>query len=350
MEQTAAHLLLNQKLKNGWTVIKKLERDANQSGSNFSVGYIVENENGETSFLKAFDIGGFLALASHNGDVAVVHVMIVLILSYIYERDLSEHCKNKYVTNVSIVKEAAQTIVPGVEVPIVPYLIFDLAEGDVRKHLDFSDKLDNVWKLKSLHEIAVGLRQLHQIEVSHQDLKPSNVLVYNTGSKIGDLGRSMCRDIDGPYNRQIFTGDYNYAPPEIMYRYYENDWIKRVFATDCYLLGSLFVFYFLGISMNALLLKHLPHNYHWYNWRGELQELIPYLNNAFSQSLEEIEQHFEDEELRNGIISIVKYLCIPFPNERIHELNKNNQNPYNLERTISAIDLLKRKEEIKIKK
>ena len=69
-----------------------------------------------------------------------------------------------------------------------------------------------------------------------------------------------------------------------------------------------------------------------------------------SLSLEEIEQHFEDEELRNGIISIVKYLCIPFPNERIHELNKNNQNPYNLERTISAIDLLKRKEEIKIKK
>src|SRR5690554_3818659 len=143
MEQTAAHLLLNQKLKNGWTVIKKLERDANQSGSNFSVGYIVENENGETSFLKAFDIGGFLALASHNGDVDVVNVMNDMTTAYIYERDLSEHCKNKYVTNVSIVKEAAQTIVPGVEVPIVPYLIFDLAEGDVRKHLDFSDKLDN---------------------------------------------------------------------------------------------------------------------------------------------------------------------------------------------------------------
>jgi len=350
MEQTAAHLLLNQKLKNGWTVIKKLERDANQSGSNFSVGYIVENENKETCFLKAFDIGGFLALASHNGDVDVIDVMNDMTTAFIYERDLSNHCKNKYVTNVSIVKEAGQTIVKNVEVPVVPYLIFDLANGDVRKHLNFSNQLDNVWKLKSLHDIAVGLRQLHQIEVSHQDLKPSNVLVYSKESKIGDLGRSMCRDIDGPYNRQIFTGDRNYAPPEIMYGYYENDWVKRVFATDCYLLGSLFVFYFLGISMNALLLKYLPENYHWYRWRGELKELIPYLNNAYTQSLEEIEHFFQDKELGSEIVSIIKYLCIPFPNDRIHELNRNNQNPYNLQRTISTIDLLRRKEEIKIKK
>ena len=352
MEQTAAHLLLNQKLKNGWTVIKKLERNASQSGSNFSVGYIVQNEESEKHFLKAFDFGGFFALANHSiaEEIDVVDVMNDMTTAFIYERDLSNHCKNKYVTNVSIVKDSGQTFVANVEVGIVPYLIFELAEGDVRKHLVFSKNLDIVWKLKSLHEIAVGLKQLHQIEVSHQDLKPSNVLVFNTGSKICDLGRSMCRDLDGPYNKKIFTGDGNYAPPEIMYRYYEQDWIKRVFATDCYLLGSLFVFYFLGISMNALLFKHLPKNYHWYAWKGELKELIPYLNNAYTSALEEIEMQFQDSEFQEGIISIIKYLCIPFPEQRIHELNKNNKNPYNLERTISAIDLLRRKEAIKLKK
>ena len=84
------------------------------------------------------------------------------------------------------------------------------------------------------------------------DLKPSNVLVFNTESRLGDLGRSICKDLDGPYSKRAFTGDFTYAPPEIWYRYYERDWNKRVFATDCYMLGSLVVFYFTGISMSAL--------------------------------------------------------------------------------------------------
>ena len=85
----------------------------------------------------------------------------------------------------------------------------------------------------------------------------------------------MCRDIDGPYNKQIYTGDWTYAPPKLMYKYYEKDWIKRVFATDCYLLGSLVVFYFAGISMTALLRKHIPDNFSWEKWTGSYEELVP---------------------------------------------------------------------------
>src|SRR5690606_17542271 len=150
-----------------------------------------------------------------------------------YERDLSKLCRDKHVTKVSFVRDSGEETVPGFSVAIVPYLIFDLADGDVRSKLDFSNKLDFAWKLRSLHDIAVGLKQLHNIEVSHQDLKPSNILVFKKECKLGDLGRSMCRSMDGPYNHVSFAGDFTYAPPEIMYGYYEADWHKRVFATDC---------------------------------------------------------------------------------------------------------------------
>lgn len=353
MENNAAESLLDLTLKNDWVVKRKVERTPDQSGSTFSVGYIVEKDE-EECFLKAFDFAGFLSIASPSvgGDeINVVDVMNDMTTAFIYERDLSKHCEEKYVTKVAVVRESGQVFVEGNAIPVVPYLIFDLASGDVRKQLKFSSDLDNSWRLKSLHDVAVGLRQLHNIEVSHQDLKPSNVLVYSFESKIGDLGRSMCRDIDGPYNKKIFTGDWTYAPPEMMYRYYEKDWNKRVFATDCYLLGSLITFYFSGISMTALLRKHLPNEFSWEVWRGDFKDLVPYLENAFSNALEEFEKNIDKDYLRAELKTLVEYLCQPFPDQRGHKKNLNTQNnQYSLERFITQLDLLKRKSEIELKK
>ncbi len=353
MENNAAHSLLDKTLNNDWKVIRKIEREPNQSGSNFSVGYIVKKDE-EECFLKAFDFAGFLSIASpaaNGGEINVVDVMNDMTTAFIYERDLSQHCKKKRVTKVSVVKESGQVFIDGNAIPVVPYLIFDLAEGDIRTQLNFSSDLDYAWKLKSLHDVAVGLRQLHNIEVSHQDLKPSNVLVFNSDSKIGDLGRSMCRDIDGPYNKQIYTGDWTYAPPEMMYRYYEKDWNKRVFATDCYLLGSLVTFYFTGISMTALLRKFLPNEFSWEQWRGSFEDLVPYLENAFTSALDEFEKNINREDLKSELKALVQYLCQPFPDKRGHSKNiGSNINQYNLERFISTLDLLKRKSEIEIKK
>jgi len=135
-----------------------------------------------------------------------------------------------------------------------------MADGDIRKRMHFVDELDVVWSLKSLHSIAVGLKQLHGIEVSHQDLKPSNILVFREESKIGDMGRSVSRRLPSPYDNLQFSGDKNYAPPEILYGFQEPDWFKRTYSTDCYLLGSLIVFYFTGISMTALLRLKIPDN------------------------------------------------------------------------------------------
>ncbi|MFW5983205.1 MAG: protein kinase domain-containing protein [bacterium] len=353
MDDNAAHNMLDRTLKSGWVVKEKPERDPNQSGSNFSVGYIVE-KNGETCFMKAFDFAGFLSVAVPKNDkeeIDAVDVMNDMTNAFIYERDLSIHCRDKHVTKVSFVKESGQEYVQGFSIPLVPYLIFDLAEGDVRTTLNFSSDLDYAWRLKSLHDIAVGLKQLHTIDVSHQDLKPSNVLVFNTESKLGDLGRSICKDMDGPYSKRIFTGDRTYAPPEIWYHYYETDWYKRVFATDCYMLGNLIVFYFIGISMSALLRKNIPDNFAWERWRGEFNEVVPYLEDGFARALIEFENNISRPDLRADLKQMVEYLCNPFPEKRGHPKNVAQRgNNYNMERFVTMLDVLKRKAELKIKK
>ncbi len=354
MKDNAAHNLLGLTLSTGWQVTKKIEKTDNQTGSFFSVCYLVEKD-GETCFLKAFDFAKFLTL-SQSGGGSVVDAMNDMTTAYRYERDLSEHCRNKHVDKVAFVKQAGEETVVGFTIPVVPYLIFDLAKGDVRKVLNLSSDLDYAWRFKSLHDIAIGIKQLHAIEVTHQDLKPSNILVFNNKdfsgeSKLGDLGRSICRDIDGPYNKMVFTGDITYAPPEIMYNYYERDWLKRVFATDCYLLGSLICFYFTGISMTALLRKHIPDAFGWEKWRGTFEEIVPYLENAFSQALDEFEINITRDDLKQDLREMITYLCNPFPEKRGHPINvAQSGNNYNMERFISKLYLLKLKAEVNIKK
>lgn len=345
MTDSAAHNLLNLTLDKGWVVKSKIEKTDNQTGSFFSVCYLVEKD-GETCFLKAFDIMKFSSLDPGR---SMMDVMNDMTTAYKYERDLSNLCNGKHITKVAFVKLAGEVNVTGYSFQTVPYLIFDLADGDVRKKIDFSAHLDYAWRLKSLHDISVGLKQLHAVEVSHQDLKPSNILTYNSETKIGDLGRSMCRSMDGPYNKEMYTGDWTYAPPELLYGVYEKDWFKRVFATDCYLLGSLVVFYFAGIGMTALLRSYIPNNFSWENWRGPYDDVVPYLENGFSSALDEFETNINNAYLSKELRRIVEYLCNPIIEKRGHP--KNILLPgsnFHMERFVSSFDILRRKIELNL--
>lgn len=338
MEENAASALLGLTLKTGWTVIEKIEKNGNSTGSFFSVCYKVKRDD-QIAFLKAFDFAKFFQISEPGR--GIVDIMGDMITAYKYERDLSNHCRDKHVTKVSFVQDAGEETIKGYSVSIVPYLIFDLADGDVRSRLDFSNKLDFAWRLKSLHDISVGLMQLHKVDISHQDLKPSNILVFHKDCKLGDLGRSICKDLDGPYNHMTFTGDFNYAPPEIMYGYYEADWHKRVFAADCYLLGSMVVFYFSGISMSALLRKHIPDSFSWEVWSGSFEEIEPYLLDGFAKALNEFESCISHDYFRQELRWVVEKLCHPIPSERGHPKNiQMSGSNYSMERFVSKFDLL----------
>ena len=334
----AAHNLEGRILKNGWLVLEKIEKKHNATGQFFSVCYKVK-KNSELCFLKAFDFNKFFNL--RNEDESLVDVMSIMLNSFKYERDISELCRDKHVTKVVIVKDSGEETIEGFTIPVVPYLIFDMADGDIRKNIDFSKNLDYAWLLKSLHEISIGLKQLHKLNISHQDIKPSNILVFGDEFKIGDLGRSMCKYFYAPHHKNSFSGDWTYAPPEMLYGYYEKDWNNRTKATDCYLLGSLVVFYFTGINMTALMNKNIHRDFWWDKFEGSFSEVKPYLLKAFSKSLQEFEDSINFDHLKYELRNIVQYLCYPIPEERGHpkDISAIGSN-YSLERFVSKFDRL----------
>jgi serine/threonine protein kinase len=261
-----------------------------------------------------------------------------------------------------MILDEGEEIVDGYTIPNVPYLIFEMADGDIRSHLKFNKDLEVSWKLKSLHDVSLGLQQLHGVKIGHQDLKPSNVLLYEDGlaSKIGDLGRSLCEDIEAPHDDGGFVGDFKYAPPEFLYNYKEPDFNLRIKATDLYLFGSLVVFYFTGVTMNSLLSKNLSPEFRWNNWRGSFYEVSDYLINGYYKALKEFKNSIEDSEISLALVEIVEYCCFPIPSRRGHpktirtSLDKDGNlkpkfNQYSLERVVSRLDLLKRKSVFKFK-
>jgi eukaryotic-like serine/threonine-protein kinase len=340
----AAESLEGLLLDSGWQVRDRIQKPPGATGGFFSVCYQV-TKDGQECFLKAFNFAQFLVLAhAHGGTRSIVDVVSDMLDAYKYERDLSSLCQKSRVTKVAFVREAGEQIVSGYAITVVPYLIFDVADGgDVRSHLSFASNLEAGWKLRSLHSVAVGLQQLHRIDVSHQDLKPSNVLLFGDESRIGDLGRSTCLAIPSPLRDCTFAGDLTYAPPEVLYGVHEPEWRKRSFACDTYLLGSLIVFYFSGLTMTALLRKHLPDPVSWEYHRGTYADVESYVLNAYSATLDEFERSVHDRPLAAELRNLVTHLCHPLPTKRAYGPPSVAGTAVDLERVVSRLDFLSRK-------
>jgi serine/threonine protein kinase len=342
---TAAHALEGLTLLGKWNVLKKIEPNEGATGGFFSVCYSV-TDGLNKAFLKALNFQAFFQMFQ---DKPIVEIIREQTEAYQYEVSLLERCKNNKLSKVAMILDRGEEYLSQFPIPNVPYLIFEMAQGDLRSHISFSKDLDEAWKLKSIHNVAVGLKQLHNVGIGHQDLKPSNVLLYKNGlvSKIGDLGRSLCFDIEAPHeNGSEFTGDLNYAPPEFLYRYEEPDIKTRIRSADMYLFGSLVVFYFTGLNMTALLAKNLDRTFRWNNWVGTFEEVKPYLIDGYNRSLNEFKRMVRDIKAAEDLCKVVEYCCYPLPEKRGHprtifsSLNKDgeikdNFNPYNFERIVS---------------
>ena len=344
----AAQELEGRTLKSGWLVNKRITRRKTDTGGNFSVCYEVEKD-GKKCFLKAIDFSKYLAIKSDG--VSVIDLLSKMTSDFKYERDLSNFCQARRVTKVAFVIESGEENLDGYTYGVVPYLIFEMADGDVRSMLAYSEKLDFAWKMKSLHDVSIGLNQLHKIGVSHQDLKPSNILLFNSDSKIGDLGRSLCPTLNKEMLNVKFHGDYNYAPPEIMYNYVLPDWNKRTFLADCYMLGSMVVFYLTGVSMNSILISQLPKDLHPFATTASFIAVKDYLTNAFEASLKKISQSIPYDIVRERLINVIKYLCCPDPERRGHPKTiASRDSNYNLERFVSEFNYLHRIAELELYK
>jgi serine/threonine protein kinase len=345
-QHSAAHCLEGKTLKTGWKVLERVKAKPGSSGSHFSVCYLVEKD-GQQGFLKALNILKFL---NEDDDVDLTKAMADALETFNFEKELLLRCRNKNLSKVSKLLEAERENFKGYLIANVFYLIFEKADGDVRAHINFAEGVDTAWKLRSLHNIATGLKQLHGIEIGHQDLKPSNVFVFEkTVSKLGDLGRSLCKTLDGPHSKSVFPGDIRYCPPEIMLGYRIGDWDARVYAIDLYLLGSMAVYYFTGLNMTSLLVQHIDKSIDWNAYHGKFKQAVQYLESAFDESLEELKKHLGDYTEKDELIEQIRMLCHPDPDFRGHPKNiEGLGSNYDLERFVTKFNVLATKAEYRL--
>ena len=336
---TSAERLEGMSLENGWRVLERVPRSPDATGSKFSVGYIVESATGRLAFLKALDFSRAFAAPDPS------RMIQSLTEAFNFERDVLKKCRglDRVVTAID---DGLVRIEGALDGGVVHYLIFELAQGDVRSQAVVSQRFDIAWSLRCLHHVATGLKQLHSRSIAHQDLKPSNVLVYSRhDSRLADLGRAAYQGHSPPHEDLDVAGDPAYAPPELLYHSVVPGWHPRRCGCDIYLLGSMVMFFFTGMGTTAHLAKELDPAHSWNNWQGTYSEVLPFLHAAFGRILVDFKGQV-DPTVRDDMTGIVKDLCEPDPALRGHPRNRNHiATQYSLERYVSRFDLLARRAE-----
>ncbi|WP_242463334.1 protein kinase domain-containing protein [Rhodocyclus tenuis] len=337
-------------LEGGWRVGSRLPIRGEagfegRTGGNFSVGYIAERE-GVSAYMKVFDIGR--ALSSPPAQIATELQRIST--AYLHEKELLELCDSARLDKIVKILGAG-SIADGAHVPIL-YLIFEKADGDIRSLLGSLGAVEDAWRLKHLHQVAIGLAQLHQQKVAHQDLKPSNVFVFEEkkmGAKIGDLGRASRLGKTADHDSFQIAGDPNYAPPEQIYGYEAQDWVDRREACDLYHLGSLICFLFTGLSPTTGILLNIgrdfmPHPFG--PWQGVYADALPFLTAAYTRFLSELESKLPFW-CKDDLLALIRTACDP----DVHRRGDPGARvmfgaPIGMDRYISRLDRLSKKAEV----
>ena len=335
-------------LEGGWKVIKRIDPASTDTGGHFSVAYKVEDVNGKGAFLKALDF----SRALQSSDPA--RELQAMLEAYNFERDLLKKCKDHRLSKIIMPLADGKVEVPGevTDLRFVMYLIFELADGNVRQFYNLSQNIDLAWCLRSLHNTAVALQQLHSRSVAHQDLKPSNILVFaqEREFKVSDLGRASDQFTPCDNDKRPVAGDMGYAPLELFYGYSVTNEFYRRYGVDMYHLGSLIFFYFVDISATQAIKVKLCGHAGPPLTNNNFKNDLPYIRKAFSEAVKELEGNIRPKagKLTDEIISMVTELCEPDPEKRGHPKNRNT-NPYGLERYISGLDVLASKAEYDLK-
>ena len=333
-----------------WIVKQKVTRLPNSSGGQFSVGYSVVNENGTQGFLKATDIG--FVHFQPNG--TALDKLNQVITEQSFERAILSICNGSNMDRIVHALDFGEieTTFDGIR-DTVFFIIFEKATGDVRSQAIRSGRQDFSWILNALHNLSVAVQQLHRAEISHNDIKPSNLLVFDEYlQKLADLGRATSNTTIGPWDDLPFCGDSTYMAPEFWYsRNFPNVGGKISFevrkSSDLYLLGSMAYFFVTGEALTPILRARLRPEHSETNWSGSFEDVLPYLRAALASSI----IYFDNElpvdntgELlpeAGRLRSAVLQLCDPDPDNRGHPINlSGNASRYSVERYVSLFDLL----------
>lgn len=338
--------LLGLELNDGWKVIEKIKKKPEDTGGHFSVGYIVVKET-KRAFMKAIDF------SSASKDLDPLKAARSILDAYIFERDLLLKCERNKLSKIVIPIGHGRYGTGGTS-PFndIYYILFELAAGDVRKQLNKMKYFDLAWILRSLHDTAVGLEQLHRQGIAHQDLKPSNVLVFRDTFKIGDLGRASDRAVKAEHDQCQVPGDRTYYPFDTFYRVGHYSDFSFRYAIDLYLLGSLVFFFFLKLNLKELLITELKRKDLMKNLtQSDFYADLPYFQMALDSVMQRLDEEISKYSSRTSmmLMPLVKMLCELDPIKRGHNQNvSTGLNQFGLERFISRFDIIAKYAEFKI--
>jgi len=337
-----------------WLVKDKINRPKGGTGGMFSVGYVASDSTGQDFFLKATDIG----LLRIDEEKSKLEQMTDALNLQSFEREMLDICTvsgmNRIVRAVDYGE--LEVIYEGVK-EFVFFIVFEKAIGDIRASAREYRKNGISWVPRVVHNMAVATSQLHRKNISHNDIKPSNLLVFDAAvQKLSDLGRATCADHNGPWDKLKEAGDRNYSAPEAWGYHYvaplsgtrvEHNYRKRF---DLYMLGSLIYFLLTEQSLNSVMAAYLRPEYGPSNWSGDFDGILPYLRDIHGQAMTVMDAEVlntyggDDHDRLSEILQVVRYLTDVDPDRRGDPRNKRSGlQSYDLQRLISRTDILTKK-------
>ncbi|MBW8190655.1 protein kinase [Neiella marina] len=304
----------------GWVIGSMIDKRAG-SGGNFCVQYTAQSPSGEIGFLKAMD----LTRAMSSGNLEAIGKTIN---EYVFEQNILKECKGNKLTRVVTPLDSGEVKSPNHPDPFnrVWYIIFSMADNDLRGQYLQGEAISWRELFKSLHHVAIGIRQLHGIGIAHQDIKPSNILCYqDKGSKISDLGRVTNVSGTSPFSNIEYTGDRSYAPLEAWFPGMIREFSDRKLS-DVFMFGSLVFHTIMGVQISACILEEVKLIHPRINSLS-FAEGLPFYKSAFVTILNRFSERCNelfDQRIADELTSIVKELCEPDPDTRgnIKKLSK----------------------------
>jgi len=326
--------------KSTWNVIQLIPKNQQGSGGHFSTSYIVENAKGERAFLKAMDYAE--AFNSPNPPAA----LHMLTETYLFEKSVLDVCAVRNLSRVVRVLDEGQIdVAAAVAAPVrvVNFLVFELAIGNVSLQANMLQRLDTAMSLHILHSVAIGLQQLHGEGITHQDIRPSNILRFNAViAKLADLGRAGSTGHAAPHDAILVPGFRPYAPAEGLYRMDRGnrslfDWRR---CGDMFHFGSMIHFMFRGQMLMPQIRAKLQDQHTPEKWTGTYDAVLPYIKSAFAEVIDDFVNDVTGA-YASEVTEALKQTGEPDPRLRGHPRNLGkNKDQYSFERFISLFDKL----------
>ena len=276
-----------------------------------------------------------------------------------FESELANVCAGNHMGNVIRYLDSGSVELPDYVIKTVSYIVYEQSEGKIGDFLKFSSKTDFVVdlgmlidKLRSLHQVAKGIMQLHSHLIAHHNITPQSVEVFdkNTLTKVSGLQKSRTHQalLHSPTSAKLFDGDYTFAPPEAIFNERISEEMGAYYQIDTYMLGNLIVYYLSSMNMTTLINRKCPFPLmEWASKGAEYKQVLPDIMKAFNESLDELKASIKVNELREPIIEIIEGLCNPDPEKRGYPGGfKRVQANADLQRVLAKLDLLYRKAQL----